>query len=83
MRLWPSLQPWMSLATSSGLSPAPAWLLVTDTRVKPFGPEAPEPASLTATMARTAKSLWLFAGLSALGLALRVTSAASCPGRCS
>jgi hypothetical protein len=34
-------------------------------------------------MARTAKSLWLFAGLSALGLALRVTSAASCPGRCS
>src|SRR5215212_2520278 len=64
----PISQPWMSLATSSRARPLSAWLLVTETSVKPLGPEAPV-ASVTETLAATFTSLWLLAaGLSLVGV---------------
>jgi hypothetical protein len=61
------VQPWMSFGTSSVPRLLLAWLLVTDTNVKPVGPQLP--LALTWTAAVTFTSLWLLAEvLSLLGL---------------
>src|SRR5438093_4034930 len=59
----------MSFGRSSVVSPESAWLLVTETRMKPAGPE---PVSVTETATEIGTSLW-FGGRRTLGLALQVT----------
>src|SRR4029450_2717602 len=75
-RSWPlvsgvlSVQPWMSLGTSSLLSPLSGSLLVTESSVKPAGPEW---RSAAVTVAWIVAKAWL-GGQRRLGVALQLTT---------